>query len=421
MHYKITDFGAVTSDALQTEAIQKAIDTCFLQGGGTVEIPTGIFRTGGIRLRSHVTLLLKSGAILEGSQNPEDYMAFHHDPIEPIDLSATSHLNRSLNPYSRWHNSLIRAINAEDIAIIGEDGAYIDGVNCYDPQGEENYRGPHLITMQNCANVTLIGYTARRSANWAHAIFHTRNIVARNLKVFGGHDGFDVRTCDDITIENCEFITGDDAIAGFDNCGVFIRNCYIESSCSAFRFGGTDVTIEQCLCKAPARFGFRLQLTDEEKRHGVEATPACRHNTHDVFLYYCDFRAAIRKTPGNILIRNCVFEQIDELFHMNFNRERWCENRPLTSIKFENCTITGVCSPSLIVGGEDEPITFELENMRIQAKPGHEDIPLLKAEHYKKISLKNVALENFAHPTILAKKEGEICADPPLEVLELAP
>lgn len=59
--------------------------------------------------------------------------------------------------------------------------------------------------------------------------------------------------------------------------------------------------------------------------------------------------------------------------------------------------------------------------MRIQAKPGHEDIPLLKAEHYKKISLKNVALENFARPTILAKKEGEVCADPPLEVLELAP
>ena len=44
MDYRITDYGAVVSDALQTEAIQKAIDTCFLAGGGRVIIPAGIFR-----------------------------------------------------------------------------------------------------------------------------------------------------------------------------------------------------------------------------------------------------------------------------------------------------------------------------------------------------------------------------------------
>lgn len=43
MDYRITDFGAVVSDALQTDAIQKAIDTCFLAGGGRVIIPAGIF------------------------------------------------------------------------------------------------------------------------------------------------------------------------------------------------------------------------------------------------------------------------------------------------------------------------------------------------------------------------------------------
>ena len=46
--YKITDFGALSCDRLQTKEIQKAIDTCFLNGGGKVIVPKGIFLTGGI-------------------------------------------------------------------------------------------------------------------------------------------------------------------------------------------------------------------------------------------------------------------------------------------------------------------------------------------------------------------------------------
>ncbi len=58
MVYNIIDFGAKVSDLLQTEAIQNAIDKCFLNGGGEVVIPSGVYRTGGLRLRSHVTLHL---------------------------------------------------------------------------------------------------------------------------------------------------------------------------------------------------------------------------------------------------------------------------------------------------------------------------------------------------------------------------
>ena len=69
----IKDFGAVESESLQTEKIQSAIDHVFLQGGGEVQIPGGTYLTGGIRLRSNITLHFLEGAILKGSQNPEDY------------------------------------------------------------------------------------------------------------------------------------------------------------------------------------------------------------------------------------------------------------------------------------------------------------------------------------------------------------
>lgn len=417
MNYLITDYGAVVSDALQTAAIQKAIDACFLAGGGRVVIPAGIFRTGCIRLRSNVTLYLESGAILEGSWDPDDYCGYLNDTLEPLDLEAPRHPSRSVDPFSRWNNGLIKAVNAKNIAIIGQPGSYLDGVNCYDSQGEEGYRGPHLINIQNCENITLEGYTIRRSANWAHAIFCSQNIICRNVTVYGGHDGFDVRTCDHVLVEHCRFYCGDDGVAGFDNQDVIVRDCDFESACSVFRFGGTDVLIERCTSRSPARFGHRYKLTTEQKAAGIETTAECRHNTHTPFLYYCDFRADIRKAPGNILVRDCDFAGADALFRMFFNDHIWCCNRPLTQIKFLNCKFTDVCEPAVIHGSAEEPITFELENVEVSAREGFEDIPFMDLRDYKLISMKNVTIHNFSNPKIIVRTVGEICSnlDFPLE------
>jgi len=45
--YNIKDYRAVCSDRLQTEAIQAALDACFLAGGGRVVVPAGVYLTGG--------------------------------------------------------------------------------------------------------------------------------------------------------------------------------------------------------------------------------------------------------------------------------------------------------------------------------------------------------------------------------------
>jgi polygalacturonase len=121
--------------------------------------------------------------------------------------------------------------------------------------------------MFDVENVFLDGYTVINSANWAHNIYNSKNITAKNIKVLGGHDGFDVRTCDDVLIENCRFLTGDDCIAGFDNINVTVRDCYFESSCSIFRFGATGMLVENCEGVAPATYGFRGSLSQEEKRN----------------------------------------------------------------------------------------------------------------------------------------------------------
>lgn len=45
--FNILDYGAKFCDMPQTAPIQKAIDDCFLAGGGRVVIPCGVYITGG--------------------------------------------------------------------------------------------------------------------------------------------------------------------------------------------------------------------------------------------------------------------------------------------------------------------------------------------------------------------------------------
>ena len=404
MVYNILDYGAKTDGTLCTNQIQKAINDCFLNGGGEVVIPCGVFLTGGLRLRSGVTLHLLENAVLKGSTCPEDYIDYVNDPIEPIlsdeidkpvsTVKPNTEVGRSAYPYSRWNNAIIRAIKSTNISIIGEKGSQIDGQNCFDEQGEEKYRGPHAINMWFCENITLKGYTVRDSANWAHAIQNSKNIKVDGITVLGGHDGFDVRTCDNILVENSRFLTGDDCIAGFDNIGVIIRDCYFESACSIFRFGATDMLVENCRSVAPATYGFRGSLSYEEKKNRADTTENCRHSCHNVFLYYCDNRAEIRKTPGNIVLRNSTFENPDTVMRLPFGH-KWCCNRSLSDITFENCVINGICKPTQLNAPKEEPITLKLVNCVVTPRCGYEAFPFVEGENIREVDLTGTTCSGF--------------------------
>ena len=84
MNVSVLDYGAKCDGALQTQAFQTAIDACFLAGGGEVTVPGGEYIVAGIRLRSGVTLHLLENAILKGTRNPEDYLSYLDDTLEPV-------------------------------------------------------------------------------------------------------------------------------------------------------------------------------------------------------------------------------------------------------------------------------------------------------------------------------------------------
>lgn len=405
MKYDILSYGAKADGRLCTESIQAAIDEAFLAGGGEVTVPEGRFLTGGLRLRSNVTLHLLENAVLLGSTDPEDYCAYLNDPVEPIskeereayapNVAEINFDRTSTFPHSRWNNGLIRAIHAENIAIIGEKGAEINGQNCYDPLGEEHYRGPHAINMWYCKNIRLEGYTVRDSANWAHAIHNSESITARHLTVLGGHDGFDVRTCDNVLIEGSRFLTGDDGLAGFDCHDVLVRDCYYESACSVFRFGGTRVRIESCESRPASVYAFRGSLSDEEKKARVQAEVGKHRDLNkSVFLYYCDMRAVIRETPGDILIKNCRFGKALKALHLPFGH-KWTYNRSLDNITFEDCSFEELAEPIRVDAPDGEPLTAIFKNCSFSARKGAEQNAFAQGKNLRSITLESTNAVGF--------------------------
>ena len=310
--FNVVDFGARVTDCLVTTNIQAAIDACHRAGGGEVVVPEGIYRTGGLELKSGVTLRLLDGATLEGSADCSDYA--YAGETRP------------------WYRGLLRADGAQDIAVVGGRYSMIDGRNCFDPNGEESYRGPHAIRFTGCTNVTLKGYSVRDSANWAHALFRCANVKVDQVRVYGGHDGFDAHASSNVVVSACEFHVGDDAIAGFGNECMTVRDTILDSACSAARFGGRNCLFERCRMVSPGSFGHRWKLSAEDKRRAVNHGETLRHSGFG-FTYYCDFRWGDVPRPENIVFRDCTFDHPSSFFIFRFDgRSQWCCNRPLASI-----------------------------------------------------------------------------------------
>lgn len=395
-----------------TELIQTAIDGAFRSGGGRVRVKRGYYPVRGLRLRSDVTLYLESGAVLQGSRLPGDYDILRTDVVEPVDfkqearkvtwrppdwapsrkLGSTLFLNDACN---KWNNAMIRILNARNVAIVGEEGAVIDGANSFDPSGEEGYRGVHGISAFDSTNVVFRGFRLQNTGNWAIRMQRCADVVGERLVLLAGHDGFHIRGGDRVTISDCRIDTGDDGVAGYDNHDLTVRRCDISSACSAFRIGGRDILVEDCHLHGPCTYVFRGSLSPQAKRDGVwdpEITDG-RRTMATAFLYFCDLTMPLRWKPGNIVFRNCRVENAARLIRYNFGGETWQHGAPLADVTFENCRASGLTLPLALNAtaseGMDVPLEFTMRNCSLTfARPQTEVISALNVKRIRLDGLK---------------------------------
>lgn len=238
-------------------------------------------------------------------------------------------------------------MEGKNISIIGEPGSLIDGDDCSDPSGEEGYRGPHGIFITNVENITLKGYTIRNCGNFMHQIDNCMNITVQNVNCYGGSDGYHLHFCTNTLIEDCIIHTGDDCIAGINVNGLTVRHCDINTSCDAFRMGGSHILVEDCRFWGPGIYPHRMTVVQNRYTDAVRRKDNTlpqsegRHNLICIWLHFASEVFPAEEPYYDITLRNCTVENADTflVYHPEEILQRGTE---LKEIKLENVQMTGV-------------------------------------------------------------------------------
>jgi len=268
-YLNVLDFGAKTDGkTLSTKAIQRAIDQCHKNGGGTVNFPAGKYLTGTIQLKDHVILHLQAGSKILGSTNIKDYPMYL--PLVPNNMDKDV------------YRALIRGENIKNVGITGLgtiDGQgeslqihkitqnelkdihkiYTDNSR-YIPQKGDDQR-PFLLRFVNCNDITMQGVTLQHPAKWTQHYLNCDGITIRDVKVFahGGanNDMVDIDGSKNVVITGLIGDSDDDGIclkstgeAMVEN--VLISDCVLRSRTNPIKtgtdsYGGfRNITINNC-------------------------------------------------------------------------------------------------------------------------------------------------------------------------------
>jgi polygalacturonase len=260
----VLDFGAVPDGlALNTAAIQRAIDAAAKQGGATVAFPAGNYVSGTILLRDGVTLRLQSGAALLGSTNLADYRAL--DDFRDGTGAAMGYC-------------FIGAVDCTRVAIEGPgviDGRGRDVLAARGPADKS--KRPFLARFLRCTGVSLSGVQLQQAAAWCVHFFQCRDVHAERVRITShagsNNDGFDIDSCQTVRISSCDIDTGDDAIClkttSPQPCrDVVISDCRLKSNCAAVKCGTEsvgdfeDIRISGCRILSAGLAGIKLLSVD---------------------------------------------------------------------------------------------------------------------------------------------------------------
>jgi len=364
------------SGSLMTVTIQKAINLCAEKGGGIVSFTAGTYNSGTIELRDNITLVLEKGVIIKGSDSYSDYN----------------------------NDAFIFGKNLKGIVIMGS--GEIDGVNCYNPKGEEGFRGPHCIRLVNCSNIELKDFTIQNSANWAINCRYCSGGIVTNVTILGGHDGLHTRFCDNFRVTGCNFRTGDDAFAGNDNHDFYISDCLVNTSCNGFRLGCLNLKVERCRLWGPGEYMHKIQK---------------RNNMLTAFVHFSPPDQKPQLKSGNWEISDITVENVDIFYMYNFRNGLWQTGQPAHDVSFRNIKASGLLRAFYIDGSTDSLFTLSLKRSSFSFRTGSDDPGLVfegaklrdnaffYATNFAGIKIDKVKLEKQgSEPLLLFEKGGSV-------------
>ena len=255
--FNILRFGAQPGGiALNTSAINAAIDSCNRSGGGVVLIPQGLWLSGPVRLRSHVNLHLEKGALLQFTDDLEQYPLIrtnwegldairNQSPVSGTDLEdvaitgtgildgagmAWRPLKKSKVTTGEWEKIVAsggvlnetkdtwypteRALRGSKL---NRPGVIAEGYDEAKTLEIKEFLRPNMVVLTRCKRVLIDGPTFQNSPAWTlHPLlcthFTLKNVTVKNPAYAQNGDGVDVESTRFFRIDNCVFDTGDDGI-----------------------------------------------------------------------------------------------------------------------------------------------------------------------------------------------------------------
>ncbi len=249
--YNIRDFGAKGDGVtLDTAALQKAIDICNQERGGTVLVPAGAFVTGTVEMKSNVRLHLAADARLIGSGS-----GAHYHAVDAIPLTGDTTLEDG-----NW--ALIFAVGARNFSIEGPGTIDGQGAQFRSPQrgvappsGLGGSKRPYHILLHKCENFSIRDLFLKDCAYHSIRIIQSSYMKLDGIRIHNrvnrNNDGFHFISARHVHMSNCDVLCQDDACALFGSCQyITVTNCIFSTRWSVFRFGGgsaENIVVSNCL------------------------------------------------------------------------------------------------------------------------------------------------------------------------------
>ena len=141
------------------------------------------------------------------------------------------------------------------------------------------------MRLENCQNLTFSGVTYKNPAFWGlHLVdckdVHFNGITTRMRNNGPNNDGIDIDGCENVLIENCDIVSGDDAIclkSTKNPCrNITVKNCRVSSNTAAFKCGTSsrggfiDISVENCYFYDCPMGAIKLQIVDGGTLNNIE-------------------------------------------------------------------------------------------------------------------------------------------------------
>jgi len=281
--YDVRTFGAKgDGKAIDTPAVNKAIETASSSGGGIVRFPAGSYACFSIHLKSNVFLYLDPGATIVAAESGS---AGQYDAAEPNQWDKSQDYG-----HSHWHNSLIWGEGVENVGILGPGKIWGKGLSRGSgretPKAEDPGVGNKAISLKNCRNVTFRDFSIFHGGHFGILAIGVDNFTIDNLTIDTNRDGIDIDCCRNVRVSNCN------VNSPYDD-GICLKSCFG----LGFARATENVTITNCLVSG-FREGSLLDATYDRTlpRENFKPTGRIKFGTESNGGF------------KNITVSNCVFE-----------------------------------------------------------------------------------------------------------------